>query len=103
MVFACWQVQILNSMAYHCYFKSFKLVLHHSWQIEKLSRWSLWGMLTMWAAMTRPVDRRALPPAFIVAAATALHEQKLKTACKHGETLLFAPIAGANVCEHMRT
>lgn len=31
--------------------------------------------------MTRPVARRALPPAFMVAAATALQEQKLKTAC----------------------
>ena len=37
---------------------------------------------TMWAAMTKPVDRRALPPAFMAAAATMLHEQKLNAACR---------------------
>lgn len=35
----------------------------------------------MWAAITRPVDKRALLPAFMVVAATALQEQKLKVAC----------------------
>lgn len=35
----------------------------------------------MWAAITRPVARRALPPALMVAAATALQEQKLNIAC----------------------
>lgn len=35
----------------------------------------------MWAAITRPVDRRALLPELMVAAAIALQEQKLKRAC----------------------
>lgn len=33
--------------------------------------------------MTRPVFRSPFPPAFMAAAATALHEQKLKRNCTH--------------------
>ena len=36
---------------------------------------------TICAAMTRPVFKRAFPPAFMAAADTALQEQKLKRNC----------------------
>lgn len=55
----------------------------------------------MCAAIAKPVDSRAFPPACMAAAATALQEQKLKIACayRHGDFVTASHLLHIQHCK----